>query len=141
MKIQQAAVDQWCNELKWDEALLKRKQATISELSTVIMEQEKPIVQERGLRIAGKLDRHIEKHLDKKAVKSRDLVNLAKAAQASSVVAESALGTAKAGGLNLFIQFNLRPQCVATLRQAGVTVDVPSTEVKDTTPALLGSPS
>lgn len=140
MKISLVAVRKMAEEYNWEAALLKRKQATITELAAVIQEQERPVVQERGLRIASKLDSHIEKHLSLKKVKSRDLVNLAKAAQASNAVAESALGTVKAGGMNVFIQFNLQPRSVETLRQAGVVIDVPNTESSLTVPALDGSP-
>jgi len=127
LKVSMSAIVDWIREYGWEDLKRNRARAEAHERSDVIIDQEKPQVVERQIRIAEKLDRHIEKALDKKTSKSRDLVNLSKAASGSTGVAESALGLKKAAALQVFVQFNLRPTPIQDALRLGVlnVSDVP----------------
>jgi len=126
-------LEEWEGTHDWVTQLRDRTVADIHERGEVIVHQEKPQVIERHIRIAAKLDSHIEKALDKKSVKSRDLVNLSKAAVGASNVADAALGLKKAASLQVFVQFNLAPIPVQdALRTGALTVeDLSPSSVRD----------
>ena len=119
-KVPVKSINQWIDEGKWD---TQRRDRIASELHTrgdVIISQEKPNAVERQVRIAQKLDGHVEKALDKKTVTPRDLVNISKAAVASVGIVESALQLKKASSLQVFVQFNLKPLPVQDALRLGV---------------------
>lgn len=124
LKIELQSITDWMTVEDWETPRRDRLRAEAHAKGDLIIEQEKPIVTQRQIRIAQKLDRHIEAALDKPKVSNSALVNLSKAALNSVSMSESTLGLKKASVSNIFVQFNLKPTPVQdALRTGCITVE------------------
>lgn len=145
----------WANREKWvakRDALLHDSLASVETRHAETIRRARPKVMDRQLRIAEKLDDHIETTLTSNRLKGANgeeivldpdsVLTIARAAKASSDISSRVIGIDKRNskGNNLFlgpVQFNLSPRKIQDtskpaidVRSADVTEDFPDAQVK-----------